>query len=98
LPPSLPARQDFLRFTAATAPLASNASQLLRGVPDPIFAFSDYRQSTSTIDSGLYAGFHVLSVSFAAVRISTMSSIFLVFPLCLVCLALALVLSQVLLV
>ena len=49
---------------------------------------------TYTVRSGIYAGFHVLSISFQAQRLATMSSIFLIFPLCLVCLALVLVLSQ----
>jgi hypothetical protein len=78
----------------APAAVTSNASALLTSVLDPTFAFSDYKQQTYTIPSGIYANYHVLSVSFQARRISTMSSIFLIFPLCLVCLAMVLVLSQ----
>jgi hypothetical protein len=63
-------------------------------VLDPTFIFSEYKQQTYTIDSGIYANYHVLSISFQAKRISTMSSIFLIFPLCIVCLALCLVLNQ----
>jgi hypothetical protein len=86
--------KDFLRFSTVAPAAVRNASKLLTVTPDPTFAFSDYSQSTYTIDQGIYANFHVLSISFKATRIATMSSIFLVFPLCLVCLALCLVLSQ----
>ena len=86
--------KDSLVFAVAPPAFNSNASALLTSVLDPTFAFSDYKQQTYTIPSGIYANYHVLSISFHARRISTMSSIFLIFPLCLVCLALMLVLSQ----
>jgi hypothetical protein len=86
--------KDFLRFSTATREQCGNASLLLKGISDPTFAFSNYTQRTVTIRDGIYANFHVLAISFTAARISTMSSIFLVFPLCLVCAALCLVLSQ----
>jgi hypothetical protein len=86
--------KDTLVFAVAPPAVTSNASALLTSVLDPTFAFSGYKQQTYTIPSGIYANYHVLSISFQARRISTMSSIFLIFPLCLVCLALVLVLKQ----
>ena len=86
--------KDTLLFAPAPPAAAANRSTQLAGVLDPTFAFSGYAQRTYTVRSGIYAGFHVLSISFQAQRLATMSSIFLIFPLCLVCLALVLVLSQ----
>ena len=86
--------KDTLVFAPAPAADVANASALLAGTLDPTFTFSGYKQRTYTITSGIYANFHVLSISFQAARIATMTSIFLIFPLCLVCLALCLVLSQ----
>ena len=86
--------KDTLVFAPAPAADVANASALLAGTLDPTFTFSGYKQRTYTITSGIYANFHVLSISFQAARISTMTSIFLVFPLCIVCAGLVLVLSQ----
>ena len=71
-----------------------NSSLLLQSLLDPTFSYSNYNQTTYTLTDGIFANYHLLSVSIDAQRIATMSSIFLVFPICILCAALCLVLSQ----
>ena len=79
---------------ARDLPLLKNASLQLQGLLDPTFSYSNYNQSTYTITEGIFKDFHLLSVSMDAQRLATMSSIFLIFPICLLCAALCLVFSQ----
>jgi hypothetical protein len=71
-----------------------NTSLQLQGLLDPTFAYSNYNQTTYTITDGIFKNYHLLSVSIDAQRLATMSSIFLIFPICLLCSALCLVFSQ----
>jgi hypothetical protein len=83
-----------VKFLPASAAAAANASLLLQGILDPTFAFSDYRQGSFTIGDGIFAGFDLLSVTVRGARIATMSSLFLIFPICLVCVVLCMNLQQ----
>mmetsp|Transcript_3354 Transcript_3354/g.9597 ORF Transcript_3354/g.9597 Transcript_3354/m.9597 type:complete len:342 (+) Transcript_3354:306-1331(+) len=56
---------------------------------DPTFSFKRVDQNTYTILSGIYSNYHVISIVIVASRIASMSNIFLIFPLCLVCVILA---------
>ena len=71
-----------------------NTSLLLQGLLDPTFSYNNYNQTTYTLTDGIFANYHLLSISIDARRIATMSSIFLVFPICLLNAALCLVFSQ----
>ena len=51
---------------------------------DPVFSFSDCRQSVSPVGAGAFAGFDELTVTVSARRLTSMSAVFLVLPLCLV--------------
>ena len=55
-----------LRFSAASSAVCANASVILEGVLDPTFSFSGYQQRTLTINSGIYANYHVLTISIQA--------------------------------
>jgi hypothetical protein len=61
-------------------------------LPDPLFTFSNYRQSAAPVGDGAFGDFDALTVSVRARRHASMSAAFLVLPLCLVtgavCLAL----------
>ncbi len=74
--------------------ILKNTSLQLQVLLDPTFSYSNYNQSTYTITEGIFKDFHLLSVSMDAQRLATMSSIFLIFPICLLCSALCLVFSQ----
>ena len=60
----------------------------------PTFAFSSYGEAAYTIADGIFAGYDQLSVTVRGARIATMSSIFLVFPICVVCAVLCFNLQQ----
>jgi hypothetical protein len=79
---------------AASKAKRDEASRLLRNIIDPTFNFDGYNQATYTIRDGIFANFDLLSISIQAQRIPTMSAIFLIFPLCMLCLALAMVLHS----
>jgi hypothetical protein len=74
--------------------LLKNTSLLLQNVTDPTFVYSNYNQTTYTLTEGIFTGYHLLSVTIDARRLATMSSIFLIFPICILCSALCLVFSQ----
>jgi hypothetical protein len=71
-----------------------NSSLQLQSLLDPTFSYSNYNQTTYTVKEGIFKDFHLLSVSLDAKRLTTMSSIFLIFPICILCSALCLVFSQ----
>ena len=83
-----------VRFVPAAAAALQNTSALLSQLVDPTFTYSQYNQSAFTIQSGIFAGYDLLSITVQAKRISTMSSIFLVLPLCIVGAALCMVMHQ----
>ena len=83
-----------MQFTTANATAASAASALLDGLVDPTFVFSSYQQASFTVASGVFTDYDLLSISVLGQRIATMSSIFLIFPLCIVCASLCLVLHR----
>jgi hypothetical protein len=85
---------SIVKFVAVTPEAARNASDLLGALLDPTFTYSNYSQATYTIATGIFAGYDLLSISVRATRMATMSSIFLIFPLILVCTALCMVLHQ----
>jgi hypothetical protein len=83
-----------VRFVPAAGPALENGTALLRAIMDPTFSYSGYNQTRYTIQSGIFAGYDLLSISIRAARIATMSSTFLVLPLCLVGVALCMVMHQ----
>eukprot|EP00291_Cryptomonas_curvata_P009097 CAMPEP_0172190890 /NCGR_PEP_ID=MMETSP1050-20130122/23372_1 /TAXON_ID=233186 /ORGANISM="Cryptomonas curvata, Strain CCAP979/52" /LENGTH=835 /DNA_ID=CAMNT_0012865829 /DNA_START=620 /DNA_END=3127 /DNA_ORIENTATION=- len=83
-----------VRFVPAAGPALQNGTALLRALVDPTFTYSGYNQTGYTIQSGIFAGYDLLSISIRASRISTMSSTFLVLPLCIVGAALCMVMHQ----
>ena len=83
-----------VKFVPATAEVSARASGLLAGLQDPTFAFSSYGQAAYNITDGIFAGYHLLSISVRGTRIATMSSIFLVFPICVICAVLCFNLTQ----
>ena len=86
--------RSVVRFAPATGSALENGTALLRALVDPTFTYSGYNQTGYTIQSGIFAGYDLLSISIRASRISTMSSTFLVLPLCLVGVALCMVMHQ----
>ena len=70
-----------------------NTSLMLQKLLDPTFQFNNYNQSTYTITDGIFADYHLLSISIDARRLATMSSIFLIFPICILSASLCLVYS-----
>lgn len=77
-------------FLPASSPSMLASSLLLQGISDSDWTFDKYRQDTYTITSGIFADYDLLSISITATRISTMSSTFLILPICLICSALCL--------
>ena len=67
-------------------------THMLEQLPDPLFSFSEYRQSAAPVGDGAFGDFDALTVTVRARRHASMSAAFLVLPLCLVtgavCLAL----------
>ncbi len=83
-----------VRFVPATGAALGNGTALLSAILDPTFTYSGYNQTAYTIQSGIFTGYDLLSISIRAKRISTMSSTFLVLPLCIIGAALCLVMHQ----
>ena len=83
-----------MRFVPATGSALQNTSVLLQGLLDPTFTYSQYNQTAYSIQSGIFAGYDLLSITVRARRIATMSSTFLVLPLCIVGTALCMVMHQ----
>lgn len=79
-----------VRFLPASPPALAASSLLLQGVSDTDWTFSKYGQAVYTIDSGIFVNYDLLSISITATRISTMSSSFIILPICLICAALCL--------
>ena len=73
-----------VKFVPTGAADAANASALLAGIVDPTFTYSNYGQAAYTITDGIFAGYDLLSISVRGARIASMSSLFLIFPMCLV--------------
>ena len=70
-----------------------NSSLMLQALIDPTFTYDNYNQWTYTIPDGIFTDYHLLSISINAKRMATMSSLFLIFPICILCTALCLVYS-----
>jgi hypothetical protein len=83
-----------VKFVPAGAAALANASAMLQGILDPTFSFSSYNQAVFTITEGIFTGYDLLSITVRAKRLATMSSLFLVFPICLVCVLLCMNLQQ----
>ncbi len=79
-----------VKFLPAAGPSVAASSALLQGISDTDWTFDKYSQAAYTINSGIFADYDLLSISIVATRISTMSSTFLILPICLICAALCL--------
>jgi hypothetical protein len=81
---------SIVKFLPAAGPSLAASSVLLQGISDTDWTFDKYRQAAYRIDSGIFANYDLLSISITATRISTMSSTFLILPICLICAGLCL--------
>ena len=79
-----------VRFIPSSTSNNLAASKLLFDVTDTDWTFSQYSQSAYTLTGGIFAGYDLLTINIVATRISTMSSTFLILPMCLICAALCL--------
>ncbi len=77
--------KDEVRFRTAARDAQENASALLRQIADPVFTFDDYVQSAGSPEGGPFRDYSVLTISVRAERLSTMATVTLVVPLCLIC-------------
>ena len=86
--------KSIVEFVPVTDPASKqNSTLILQMLVDPTFTYDSYDQWTYTIPDGIFTNYHLLSISINARRMATMSSLFLIFPICILCTALCLVYS-----